>query len=130
MMKPIALLVLMSLLSGSLMASIPAQESEPQEAPRAPQPEPEPDPPVMEPRPDYQLERQQREEERRRAYEADRQNRERTQQMLRALGLDDTRAEQRTVRPAAVQPFFAPVMRHDPEFDLRSIPLEDWLKAR
>ena len=50
------------------------------------------------------------------------------QQMLDAFGIDsgDSRRNSRQI----LQPHFAPVMKHDAEFDLRSIPLQDWLHGK
>jgi hypothetical protein len=96
------------------------QEQAPSPPPQQPQPEPQPERPYPSPRQPDPFEQ-------RRAEEFDRQERERTLLMLGAFGADATAADR--MRRSS-QPHFAPVMQHDPEFSLESIPLQQWLSTK
>ena len=128
-MQRILLLVFAVLVFATTAPALAQQDPPPQEQsppPQQPQPEPEPQAPPFE-RPGVGIE-QPTGFNRERSPEMDRLDQERNRQILDSLGVDPT-ASSRTGR-RTIQPHFAPVMRHDAEFDLQSIPLVEWLSAK
>ncbi len=99
------------------------QEQQPQEQPAPPQqppPQPPPEPQVTGRAPEPSLPD---------IFDRERAERARDiERMLDAFGLDSTDSR-RTSRQIS-QPHFAPVMKHDSEFALQSIPLMEWLRAK
>src|SRR6266576_1130853 len=122
-MKTILWLLLSAIfVSATCLHASVQQDPPPQEPSPAPQ---QPPPPTTEPQvtgrpadiPQPDIFEQQRQ-----------QQQQQMLQMLDAFGIDsgDSRRNSQQIS----QPHFAPVMKHDAEFDLRSIPLQDWLHAK